>query len=159
MEAPVAHYTCVKKSQARAGFDMGSEKAAVVTVGTSVDAAERRVNESGVVRIRFAEGWVSERTGAGDLCFQLVSETAPVSAAAPAAAAPEPAPAPEPAVVAAPAAEPAAAASEPPTAAASYTCVKKSQARAGIDMASDKASVIAVRTRAIPPTTRFPGSS
>jgi ribonuclease E len=182
----VASYTCVKKSQARVAFPMDSDKTAIITVGTRVDAIERQVNENGVVRIKFGQGWVSEKTGAGALCFQLVSEIAPLPASTPvaagdvtafkcvkksepaeAAAAPaaEPAarPAAEPVAAAAPeavAAEPspepavvvsvpsaAKAAAEPAVAAAgSYKCVKKSQARVGFDMGSDKASVIAVGT-------------
>jgi hypothetical protein len=78
-------YACVKRSQAREGFGMDSPKAGVVEVGTQVAATEVRANEGGTLRIHFEGGWVSEYSGKGDLCFELV-ETAVV---APGAAAPE----------------------------------------------------------------------
>lgn len=97
------------------------------------DALERKLNDKGIVRVKFAEGWISEKTGAGVPCLELISETKPVGAPAPA-----PAPAPVPAAAAAaPAAAPAGAGD--PTA---FTCVKKSQARGGFAMDSDKGAVI-----------------
>lgn len=103
---------------------MGSDKAVVIAVGTSVDVLERRYNDAGTLRLKIAQGWVSEKTGAGVLCFQMVSETAPIGAATPAAA-------------------DAAAESQDgePTA---YRCVKKSQIRIGCELDSDKAGILAV---------------
>ena len=153
--AAEAQYKVVKKSQARAGFEMDSDKAGVIAVGTVVDALERKINDKGIVRVRFNQGWISEKTGAGVPCLELISETKPVSAPAPA---PAPAPTPAPAPGAAPAPAPAPAAAAPAAAApvtappagagnpTAFTCVKKSQARAGFAMDSDKASVIAVGT-------------
>ena len=60
-------FRCVKKSQARDGFEMTSEKAAVVEAGGEIDATEVRTNETGVQRIQFAGGWVSEHTVAGEI--------------------------------------------------------------------------------------------
>ena len=75
----VACYTCLKSSLARASFDMESEMRAVIHVGMSLDTTERRVNEDGAVRIKFAEGWVSEKTANGLLCFQRVDPDVAVS--------------------------------------------------------------------------------
>ena len=101
--AAEAQYKVVKKSQARAGFEMDSEKAAVIAVGTVVDALERKLNDKGIVRVRFDQGWISEKTGVGVPCLELISETKPVGAATPAPAL-APAPAPPPAATPAPAA-------------------------------------------------------
>ena len=57
---------------------MDSDKSAIIAVGTTVDVMERRHNDAGTLRLKIAQGWVSEKTGAGVLCFQMVSETAPV---------------------------------------------------------------------------------
>jgi hypothetical protein len=73
--AVVGRFRCVKKSQARDGFEMTSEKAVVVEAGGEVDATEVRTNEAGVQRIQFADGWVSEHTLAGDICFELIEST------------------------------------------------------------------------------------
>ncbi len=101
---------------------MDSDKTAIITVGTSVGVMERRVNDSGTLRLKIAQGWVSEKTGAGALCFELVSETASMDA--PAAQTSE-----------------APTASGPPTA---FRCVKKSQIRTGFEMDSDKAGILEV---------------
>jgi hypothetical protein len=86
-------YRCVKKAQARAGFDMDSEKTSVLAVGDLIDVISAKVNDAGVLRVQYSDGWVSEKTSAGDLCLQAeapaaaAAETpapAPVEAAAPA---------------------------------------------------------------------------
>lgn len=102
---------------------MDSDKTAVITVGTSVDVTERRPNDSGTLRLKITQGWVSEKTGAGALCFHLISEPAPINAPAPQVYA--------------------LSASRPPTA---FRCVKKSQIRAGFEMDSDKAGILEVGT-------------
>ena len=43
-------YKCVKKSQVRTGFDMGSDKASILQVGTVITALDTRVNEGGALR-------------------------------------------------------------------------------------------------------------
>ena len=70
--AAEAQYKVVKKSQARAGFEMDSDKAGVIAVGTVVDALERKINDKGIVRVRFNQGWISEKTGAGVPCLELI---------------------------------------------------------------------------------------
>ena len=112
------YYKCVKKNQARAGFEMDSDKAAVAAPPMVIEVIESKVNDTGVLRIRFSGGWVSERTASGIVCWEGLSEEdalalddeleaqkqAP-SAAAPGpavAVAPAPAPAPEPAPAPAP---------------------------------------------------------
>jgi len=67
-----ASYKCVKKSQARAGFDMGSDKAAVIAVGTVIDVIEAKPNDAGQLRIHFSGGWVSAVAGNGAVCFEAV---------------------------------------------------------------------------------------
>ena len=49
----------------RTGFDMASDKASVLQVGTVITALETRVNEGGTVRVHFEGGWVSETAGNG----------------------------------------------------------------------------------------------
>lgn len=63
---------------------MDSDKAGVMAVGDVVDLLEARVNEKGVLRIRFSGGWVSEKTAAGAVCFEDVATSAPAAAAPPA---------------------------------------------------------------------------
>ena len=78
----IASYTCLMKSQIRSGFPMDSDKAGVLSKNVVIDAFEERVNETGTTRVRFAEGWVSMKTGKGDIVLQPVGG-APASAPAP----------------------------------------------------------------------------
>ncbi len=76
---------CVKKSQARTGFDMASDKTSVIAVDTVIDVIETKTNDAGTLRIRFSGGWVSEHAGNGAKCFELVRNDlgAPPAAKAP----------------------------------------------------------------------------
>ena len=69
-----AEYVVLMKAQARAGFEMDSEKTEVIAKGTTIKASERRTNIKGVVRVRCDQGWVSEHTTAGKKCLQLIAE-------------------------------------------------------------------------------------
>lgn len=77
-------YRCVKKAQARAGFEMDSEKTTELAVGAVIDVISAKVNDAGVLRVQYSEGWVSEKTAKGQLCLQ--AEEAVETSAAPAAA-------------------------------------------------------------------------
>jgi hypothetical protein len=63
----VGTFVCVKKAQARVGFALDSEKTAVILRDEQIDGLEVRENGGGANRIRFARGWVSEKTAAGDV--------------------------------------------------------------------------------------------
>ena len=79
--AVVARYKCVKKSQIRAGFDMTSDKAGVMDIGTVVEATERRENEKGILRVQLKQGgWVSEHAGNGAVCLELLEQISPAPA-------------------------------------------------------------------------------
>jgi hypothetical protein len=83
----VARYTCRMKSQIRAGFAMDSDKAGVLGKGEVIDAFEEQANDAGTTRVRFSKGWVSMKTGKGDLVLEPVGGV-PAAAATPAPAAP-----------------------------------------------------------------------
>ena len=108
------YYKCVKKNQARAGFEMDSGKAAVAAPPMVIEVIESKVNDAGVLRIRFSGGWVSERTASGIVCWQGLSEEDALALEdelearnqAPGAAVPAPGPAPAPAPEPAPAPAP-----------------------------------------------------
>jgi len=76
-------YKCLQKSQIRAGFEMDSDKAGVMAVGDVIDVLEARINDKGVLRIRFSGGWVSEKTVAGVTCLEAVAASAPTAAPSP----------------------------------------------------------------------------
>ena len=80
----IATYCCQMKSQIREGFAMDSDKAGVLGKGEVIEALEERVNESGTVRVRFSKGWVSMKTGKGDVVLEPVGgAAAPTSAESP----------------------------------------------------------------------------
>ena len=68
----IAKYKCIKKSQIRAGFEFDSDKKGILTVGTIIDAYEIIDNELGVKRVRYSEGWVSEKTSAGVMLLEKI---------------------------------------------------------------------------------------
>ena len=79
----VQRYTCVKKSQVRAGFEMDSDKAGVLKKGEVIDAYELKVNDQGTTRVRFARGWVSMAAGNGAVVLEPVGGAAAAAPAAP----------------------------------------------------------------------------
>eukprot|EP01050_Picozoa_sp_SAG11_P050469 SAG11_NODE_28140_length_325_cov_0.681416_2_plen_63_part_01 len=56
-----ARYEVLKASMIRAGFDMNSPKAGKLSKQARIEVLERRLNEDGVIRVRFAQGWTSEK--------------------------------------------------------------------------------------------------
>ncbi len=68
------YYKCIKKNQSRTGFAMDSDKAAVVAPPMVIEVIETKVNDTGVLRIHFSGGWVSERTASGIVCWEGLSE-------------------------------------------------------------------------------------
>ena len=58
----------------RAGFDASTEKCGIASPGEVIDAIETRKNESGVLRVRFASGWVSETAGDGTRLLEVAAE-------------------------------------------------------------------------------------
>eukprot|EP01048_Picozoa_sp_COSAG05_P021946 COSAG05_NODE_4206_length_1622_cov_1.228496_1_plen_371_part_00 len=60
-------------SQVRAGFEMDSDRVCVLNVGTLIDVLEMRQNDSGVLRVRYSRGWVSERAGNGTVILEVIS--------------------------------------------------------------------------------------
>jgi hypothetical protein len=123
-------YTCVKKSQVRCGFEMESDKASIMEVGTRLTALETRANEAGVLRVRFEGGWISEFAGNGAKCLEVAS---------PEVAAPEPVPRePAPVVITV-------ALEDCPL--GEWKCLKKSQVRAGAALDSAKAGLLQCNER------------
>lgn len=68
------YYKCIKKNQSRTGFAMDSDKAAVIAPPMVIEVIEAKVNDTGVLRIHFSGGWVSERTASGIVCWEGLSE-------------------------------------------------------------------------------------
>ena len=57
----VATYTCRMTAQIRAGCAIDSEKVGVLSKGDVIEAFEERVDDAGVIRVRFSKGWVSRK--------------------------------------------------------------------------------------------------
>ena len=74
-EAAPGEYKCLKKSQIREGSDMESAKAGVLDEGERIDILETLTLESGLVRCRFLDGWISAQTHAGDHTLERTLET------------------------------------------------------------------------------------
>ena len=76
----------------RVGIEMDSEKAhpSILNPGVEIEALEEGTNVGGTHRVRYAGGWVSKASGAGDLVLEEVgseeSAPAPAMALAPAPA-------------------------------------------------------------------------
>jgi hypothetical protein len=153
-------YRSLRRAVMRSGFEMDSDKAGVLEKRQVVKALEARRNETGVLRVRIASGWVSSTTADGSPVLEVMSaaeaEAEAVAAAAAATAAAEDAAAPiEPAEEPQPAAQPAAQALTPQggfglSKMRNYVCVKKTVIRSGFDMDSDKAGVLAVGSVIVP---------
>ena len=125
--SPVAapkRYTCTKRSVIRAGFEMDSAKAGTLEKGTIIEVLDEKVVENGVVRVQFAGGWTSKKTGTG----AVVLEDAPADAV--------------PTFKAEETAEVAAPTPSPVAAPKRYTCTKRSVIRAGFEMDSAKAGTL-----------------
>ena len=131
-------YRCVAKSVIRAGFEMGSAKAGVLSEGEEVEGLEERPNEKGTVRVRIGEGrWVSMTSSAGAtiLAPSMVGVGGGGEGGGPAMAAhstmaldvPEGPKQPAP----------------PAESPSSYRCVRKSVIRAGVALDSPRAGVLA----------------
>ena len=84
------NYVCVQKTVVRSGFDMDSDEAGVLSVGSVITPQRKQVNENGIARIKFAQGWVSLVTGDGDKIMEP-TELPPTDIAL-AASTPAPAP-------------------------------------------------------------------
>ncbi len=73
-----SRFKCVKRAAVRDGFDQKiSRRIGFVEVGECIDALECRTNESGVIRVRFEQGWLSCTSQKGDVLLQPVA-TRPV---------------------------------------------------------------------------------
>ena len=55
----VARTRLIARHQIRAGSEMASEKAGILSVGDVVEVSHRETLESGALRMQFAAGWVS----------------------------------------------------------------------------------------------------
>ena len=94
-----AKFKAVQTGIVRAGFVMSSKKQEKnLKKGTVIDALETKVNEQGVMRVRFksalVSGWCSDKAGDGTVLLEKVAGSAKAPAAkAPAAKAPAKAPA------------------------------------------------------------------
>ena len=91
-------YVCKRRSAIRAGAEMDSEDTGLVLEeGTVVAAQEAKTNDSGVVRVRFAAGWVSlaDQDGVTFLEEAPLGTEPTWGLAAPPEAGPQPEPEPE----------------------------------------------------------------
>lgn len=61
---PAMKYCVIAQSRVRAGFAQDSEDYGLIEAGEVVDTLEGRVNENGIMRIRFGGGWLSTVSGA-----------------------------------------------------------------------------------------------
>jgi hypothetical protein len=152
-------YRSLRRAVMRSGFEMDSDKAGVLEKHQVVKALEARRNETGVLRVRIASGWVSSTTADGSVVLEVMSaaeaEAEAVAAAAPAAAEEEAVEATMPTDAPVPAAQAAAPALTPRdgfglSKMRNYVCVKKTVIRSGFDMDSDKAGVLAVGAVIVP---------
>jgi hypothetical protein len=140
-------YKCVKKSLIRAGFEMDSEKAGVLAVGTTIAALETRSNGA-TVRVHFEGGWVSEHAGNGATCLEPVDVPGPSPAEGRTAHPPIPKKASQETQAPAPAPTPQKPREVVVTMALAdcapghFKCLKKSQVRAGAEMDSAKAGIL-----------------
>ena len=73
----MAEFLVLRKSFVREGFDLNSPKAGVLKKNSRIEVLERRLNADGVIRVRFAEGWLSEILKDGSKVLELVAGTAP----------------------------------------------------------------------------------
>eukprot|EP01051_Picozoa_sp_SAG22_P018181 SAG22_NODE_2988_length_2046_cov_1.242938_1_plen_407_part_10 len=64
-EAAPKQYKVMNAAKLRAGFEQTSEDRGQLFTGEVVDAFEGRLNDSGILRIRTAKGWVSTKAGDG----------------------------------------------------------------------------------------------
>eukprot|EP01044_Picomonas_judraskeda_P004067 COSAG03_NODE_350_length_8727_cov_145.845913_7_plen_889_part_00 len=155
-------YRSLRRAVIRTGFDMESDNAGVLEKRQVVKALEARRNENGVLRVRFAAGWVSSTTADGSLVLEVMS-AAEAEAEALAAAVAEvgekvvavttpvdPEPAAEPAAESAPPALTPRASGFGLSKMRNFVCVKKTVIRSGFDMDSDKAGVLAVGSVIVP---------
>lgn len=63
-------YTVILAAKKRAGFDPTSQDLGIVHVGQVITELESRVNEQGITRVRYSDGWLSVKTGDGRLILE-----------------------------------------------------------------------------------------
>ena len=85
-------YRCQRRAVIRAGFDTDSDKASTLEKNALITVLEERDDAHGVVRVRFADGWISKMTAAGLVVLADIEPgavaTEPKAAQVPAAAPP-----------------------------------------------------------------------
>jgi hypothetical protein len=65
----------LKASMIRLAFEIDSPKAGKLSKQAHITVLERRLNKEGVIRVRFADGWTSEKLKDGSVVMELVSGT------------------------------------------------------------------------------------
>ena len=62
----------MQRAVLRSGFEMSSKPAGgkPLKIGDVIEALETKVNEKGVLRVRVAQGWVSETAGDGTVLLE-----------------------------------------------------------------------------------------
>ena len=75
-QARLEHYRVVNQAVVRVGFSTGSRQAerSVLRIGEVVEVLEERVDDNGLNRIHFSDGWVSENAGDGTPLLALGTE-------------------------------------------------------------------------------------
>ena len=63
-------YTNVRRAMVRTGYEMDSNKVKILEAGTTIEVIDRKVNEAGIGRLRYSEGWTSESMSTGEVTFQ-----------------------------------------------------------------------------------------
>ena len=69
-------WRAVQAAKVRSGFEATSSDAGNLQAGQIVEELEFRVNENSITRVRFEGGWVSERTGTGELILEPADSAA-----------------------------------------------------------------------------------
>ena len=66
-------YRCLRKAIVRAGSELSSTKVGELRKGVVIETLDAQENENGLLRIRYADGWVSEKTARGQVVLEAVS--------------------------------------------------------------------------------------
>lgn len=68
--ALLASYRSLRRAMVRVGYEMDSSKVRVLEPGMTIEVTDRRVNEAGIGRLKFNEGWTSESMTTGEATFE-----------------------------------------------------------------------------------------
>ena len=65
----------MQRAVVRSAFEMNSKAAGKpLKIGQVITALEAKVNEKGITRVRYEDGWISEKAGDGTVLLEKVAE-------------------------------------------------------------------------------------